>query len=147
MVSIINAQVVVYRVYLEDIVGFEEDIAYDVAPDNEAEDELHVGETPLVEPFTRSSEECGRAGLRGNDGCHHCPPGHTAPAEGKVLQAVFSPAHVEPDGHDSEEIDQNDECVDHELGHNGSPKASNAPVILPQSVIVTFEGFIPPGPS
>ena len=107
-----DAQVVVNRVDLQAVVGLEEEIADDASPDDETQDELHVGKAPVGVALDGCAEEGGRAGFRSDDGRHCGPPRHAAPAERIVVQALLPPPRVQPDGRDGCDVSEDDESVD-----------------------------------
>ena len=110
-----NAQVVVDRVDLKGVVGLEEDIADDAAPDDEAQDELHVRKAFVgVTLDGRAEEGCG-AGFRGYDRSHRGPPRHATPSERIVVQALLPPPRIQPDGRNGGEVKEDDESVDQKL--------------------------------
>src|SRR5438309_2272879 len=110
-----NTEVVVDRVDLVGEVGLEEDVTDDDSPDDEAQDELHVGKALVGVALAGRSEEGGRAGFGRDDGGHHGPPRDAPASERKVAQALFTSPHVQPDGRNGDEINQDDEGIDQEL--------------------------------
>src|SRR5213593_9243 len=110
-----NAEVIVDRIDLVGEVGLEEDVTDDEAPDNEAQDELHVGEAFVGVPLAGRSEEGGCTGFRSDDGGHHGPPRDASPSERKVVQALFASPHVQPNGRNGHEIKEDDDSVDQKL--------------------------------
>ena len=124
-----HAQVVVDRVDLERVVGLEEDVADHESPDDEAEDELHIGEALVGVPLARRAEEGRRARFGGDDGGHDGPPRHAPPAERKVVESLLPPSHIQSDGRNGDEVKEDDTSVDQKppvRPHPPSPAPSTA---------------------
>src|SRR3989454_1935639 len=157
-----NVQVVVDRVDLVGEVGLEEDVTDNTSSDDEAQNELYVSKALVGVALARRSEEGGCAGFRRDDGGHHGPPRDLPPSERKVVQALFAPSHVQPDGRNGDEINQDDDSIDQKLAFcsyidllsipvefgRSAPTVRYPIVLMPLAYLVRFlfEGFRRRGP-
>ncbi len=111
-----HPEVVVDGVDLERVVGLEEDVADHHAAEDQADDDLHVGEAAGRVALAGHAEEGGRAGLRRDDRGHHRPPRHAAAREREVAQAPVAAPEIKADGGDHREVGADDATVDQQVG-------------------------------
>src|SRR5438094_619119 len=74
------------RVHLEAVVRLEKGVPDGHAAEDQANDELNVGEAAVLISLARRPEKRRGRGFGGDDRRHHRPPRHATPAQREIVQ-------------------------------------------------------------
>ena len=107
-----RGQVFVDRENVVVVIGLDENVADENAPDDGAERQLQIGVVAMAEAFSGRSEEGAGTGFGGDQRSQHCPPGDASSAQREPFEILFFPAHAQADGDDDHEVEQENRGID-----------------------------------